>query len=66
MLQTTKDEWFIRQVRNSMLGAGIPVEFCKGEFGKGQHEINITYSDALVQRRPPRALQARREGDRRR
>jgi glutamine synthetase len=47
MLQTTKDEWFIRQVRNGMRGAGIPVEFSKGEFGKGQHEINITFSDAL-------------------
>ena len=47
MLQTTKDEWIIRQIRNGMLGAGIPIEFSKGEFGKGQHEINITYSDAL-------------------
>ncbi len=48
MLQTTKDEWIIRQIRNSMLAAGIPVEFSKGEFGKGQHEINITYADALT------------------
>jgi glutamine synthetase len=47
MLQTTKDEWIIRQIRNNMVAAGIPVEFSKGEFGKGQHEINITYSDAL-------------------
>jgi glutamine synthetase len=47
MLQTTRDEWLIRQVRNAMRGAGIPVEFSKGEFGKGQQEINITYSDAL-------------------
>ena len=47
MLQTTRDEWVIRQIRNGMRGAGIPVEFSKGEFGKGQHEINITYSDAL-------------------
>ncbi|MEA2522211.1 MAG: glutamine synthetase [Actinomycetota bacterium] len=47
MLQTTKDEWIIRKIRNDMRGAGIPVEFSKGEFGKGQHEINITYSDAL-------------------
>ena len=31
-----------------MLGAGIPIEFSKGEFGKGQHEINITYADALA------------------
>jgi glutamine synthetase len=47
MLQTTKDEWIVRQIRNGMVGAGIPVEFSKGEFGKGQQEINITYSDAL-------------------
>jgi glutamine synthetase len=47
MLQTTKDEWIIRQIRNHMVAAGIPVEFSKGEFGKGQHEINITYTDAL-------------------
>jgi glutamine synthetase len=47
MLQTTRDEWLIRQIRNGMRGAGIPVEFSKGEFGKGQHEVNITYSDAL-------------------
>ena len=47
MLQTTKDEWIIRQIRNGMVAAGIPIEFSKGEFGKGQHEINITYSDAL-------------------
>jgi glutamine synthetase len=47
MLQTTKDEWIVRKIRNDMRGAGIPVEFSKGEFGRGQHEINITYSDAL-------------------
>jgi glutamine synthetase len=48
MLQTTRDEWLIRQIRNGIRGAGIPVEFSKGEFGKGQHEINITYSDSLT------------------
>jgi glutamine synthetase len=48
MLQTTKDEWIIRRIRNDMLGAGIPIEFSKGEFGRGQHEINITYADALT------------------
>jgi glutamine synthetase len=47
MLQTTKDEWLIRQIRNDMVGAGIPIEFSKGEFGRGQHEINIKYADAL-------------------
>jgi glutamine synthetase len=48
MLQTTKDEWIIRQIRNGMVGAGLPIEFSKGEFGKGQHEINVTYADALA------------------
>ena len=47
MLQTTKDEWLIRQIRNAMHGAAIPVEFSKGEFGRGQHEINLVYADAL-------------------
>lgn len=46
-LQTTRDEWFIRKVRNDMLGANIPIEFSKGETGRGQHEINITYAGAL-------------------
>ena len=48
MLQTTKDEWIIRKIRNDMAAAGIPIEFSKGEFGKGQQEINITYADALT------------------
>jgi glutamine synthetase len=47
ILQTTKDEYLIRQIRNGMQGAAVPVEFSKGEFGKGQHEINLVYSDAL-------------------
>ena len=47
ILQTTKDEYVIRQIRNGMDGAGIPVEFSKGEFGRGQHEINLRFADAL-------------------
>ena len=47
ILQTTKDEYLIRQIRNGMDGAGVPVEFSKGEFGRGQHEINLRYADAL-------------------
>src|SRR5665213_1014645 len=30
-----------------MVEAGIPIEFSKGEAGIGQHEINITYGNAL-------------------
>ena len=28
-------------------GAGFPVEFSKGEAGKGQHELNLTYQTAV-------------------
>jgi len=47
ILQTTKDEYLIRLIRNGMDGAGVPVEFSKGEFGKGQQEINLRYTHAL-------------------
>jgi glutamine synthetase len=47
ILQTTRDEYLIRQIRNGIDAAGIPVEFSKGEAGKGQHEINLVYADAL-------------------
>jgi len=47
ILQTTRDEYLIRAIRNGIDGAGIPVEFSKGEAGKGQHEINLVYADAV-------------------
>jgi glutamine synthetase len=47
ILQTTRDEYLIRQIRNGMDAAGVPVEFSKGEAGKGQHEINLVYAEAL-------------------
>jgi glutamine synthetase len=47
ILQTTKDEWIIRQIRNGMNAARIPIEFSKGEFGRGQHEINVVYADPV-------------------
>ncbi len=48
ILQTTKDEYLIRSIRNGMDAAGIPVEFSKGEAEAGQHEINLRYADALT------------------
>ncbi len=48
ILQTTKDEYLIRAIRNGMDAAGIPVEFSKGEAEAGQHEINLRYADALT------------------
>ena len=47
VLATTYDEPFIRQIRNGMQAAGIPVESSKGEAWPGQHEINFRYADAL-------------------
>jgi len=47
LLQTSREEYVIRRIRNEMLGAGIPIEFSKGEAGRGQHEINVTYGRAL-------------------
>jgi glutamine synthetase len=47
LLQTTRDEYLIREIRNAMDASGVPVEFSKGEAGRGQHEINLEYTDAL-------------------
>ncbi|HEX5614300.1 MAG TPA: glutamine synthetase family protein, partial [Acidimicrobiia bacterium] len=47
ILQTTRDEYLIRAIRNGIDGAGVPVEFSKGEAGRGQHEINLVYADPV-------------------
>ena len=47
VLQTTRDEYLIRAIRNGVDNAGIPVEFSKGEASPGQHEINLRYAEAL-------------------
>jgi glutamine synthetase len=48
VLATSYDETFIRQLRNGMQAAGIPVESSKGEAWPGQHELNFRYADALT------------------
>ena len=47
VLQTTKDEYVIGAIRRGLEAAGVPVEFSKGEAGKGQHEINLDYTTAV-------------------
>ncbi len=47
IMDLSKDEGLIRAIRNNMDAAGIPVEFSKGEWGLGQHEINLRCADAL-------------------
>ncbi|HTU36699.1 MAG TPA: glutamine synthetase family protein [Acidimicrobiales bacterium] len=48
LLQTAREEYVLRRIRNEMVAAGIPVEFSKGEAGRGQHEVNVTYDEALA------------------
>ena len=48
ILATTYDEPFLRQIRNHMQAAGIPVESSKGEAWPGQQEVNFRYADALT------------------
>src|SRR5713226_2809340 len=47
ILQTSKEEPLVRAIRNSMEAARVPVEFSKGEWGRGQEEINLRYAEAL-------------------
>jgi glutamine synthetase len=47
ILQTSREEPLVRAIRNHLEAARIPVEFSKGEWGKGQEEINLRYADAL-------------------
>jgi glutamine synthetase len=47
ILQSTKDDWIISKIRDGMNGAGIEVEFSKAEWGLGQQEVNLRYTDAL-------------------
>lgn len=40
-------EPYVRAARRALAGAGIAVESSKGEWGRGQHELNIRYADVL-------------------
>ena len=47
LLQGTREEKFTALARRHLKHSGIPVENSKGEWGLGQHELNVRYSDAL-------------------
>jgi len=47
LLQTSREEYVLRRIRNEMSAARIPIEFSKGEAGRGQHEVNVTYAEPL-------------------
>jgi glutamine synthetase len=47
MLQGARMEPFHGAVRRALAVSGVPVENSKGEWGRGQHELNIRYADVL-------------------
>ncbi|MDJ0992716.1 MAG: glutamine synthetase family protein [Dinoroseobacter sp.] len=48
LFTTVREEAMLREIRNALVAAGVPVENTKGEAWAGQHEINVKYSDALL------------------
>lgn len=47
VLQPNRDEDVLQRLRNELTAAGVPIEGTKGEWGRGQHEINVEYCSAL-------------------
>ncbi len=45
--QTARDEILFRSMRNMMRAAGVNVESSKGEWGRGQHEVNLAYDEPV-------------------
>lgn len=48
VLQGSRSESIHGAIRRHLRESGVPVESSKGEWGKGQHEINVRYADALT------------------
>ncbi|MBM3840605.1 MAG: glutamine synthetase [Verrucomicrobia bacterium] len=46
-MQPAAEESLMRAVRNQMTAARVPIESSKGEWGRGQHEVNFIYDQAL-------------------
>jgi glutamine synthetase len=47
VLSSAFAEPLIGEIRRQIDASGVPVEFSKGEWGPGQHEINLRYGRAL-------------------
>jgi glutamine synthetase len=48
ILQGTREEVINAAARKHLSTSGVPVEFSKGEWGPGQHELNVRYADLLT------------------
>ncbi len=47
ILQGTRAEPIVGEIRRALDASGVPVEFSKGEWGAGQQEINLRYGALL-------------------
>ncbi len=47
ILQGTRNEPFTAAARRHLKNSGVPVETSKGEWGLGQHELNVHYAEGL-------------------
>ena len=48
LLQGTREERFTAEARRHLRSSGVPVENSKGEWGRGQHEVNVRHADVLT------------------
>jgi glutamine synthetase len=48
LLQGARVDSYVGAVRRHLRHSGVPVENSKGEFGRGQHELNVRYTDMLT------------------
>lgn len=48
LLQGARSEFYTAAVRRHLEQSGIPVENSKGEWGLGQHEVNVRYAEMLT------------------
>ncbi len=47
ILQGSRTEFFTAAARRHLKNSAVPIENSKGEWGTGQHEINVRYSEIL-------------------
>lgn len=47
IMQGSRTEHFTAAARKHLKNSGVPVENSKGEWGLGQHELNVRYAEAL-------------------
>ncbi len=48
MMQGAREEKYTAVARRNLRNSGVPVENSKGEWGRGQHELNVRYADTLT------------------